>query len=173
MERVQKKEEQKQVTGQVMSPIQMARVMGNQAVMQMCDDGDTLYIPPWEIGCSSANLRRAMGKTQADGGEAHHIIPCSVVENEALDCLRSQVNINDSWNGILLPGGANGHPLTDTSLDLPFHVKEGANHPDYNRKVLAKAKSCRRPDQIGELAQSILGKIEAMRSGEYIDDIAL
>lgn len=37
MERVQKKEEQKQVTGQVMSPIQMARVMGNQAVVQRMD----------------------------------------------------------------------------------------------------------------------------------------
>lgn len=34
MERVHKKEDQRKVTDQVMSPVQMARVMGNQAVVQ-------------------------------------------------------------------------------------------------------------------------------------------
>lgn len=39
MERVHKKEDQRKVTDQVMSPVQMARVMGNQAtIVQMCTD---------------------------------------------------------------------------------------------------------------------------------------
>lgn len=43
MERVHKKAEQKQVTGRAMSSVQMAKVMGNQGILQKCGTGYNPY----------------------------------------------------------------------------------------------------------------------------------
>lgn len=163
-------------------PVQMAKVMGNQAVVQMCDgDGDSDWGPgpedyeqmkrdrkddriKKEQYLDPSKLRTDLGG--GAGGEAHHIIPSCVAEKKgynADDC-------NKAWNGILLPGtnvGDNKNALS-TPETLPYHRKGGnRDHPEYTEKVREALKH----SAPVVLAADFKRRIIALGAGKYIDDI--
>lgn len=123
MERVQKKEEQKRATGQAMSPIQMATLVGNQAAQ------------------TKVTIQRAMPRMYRGdhiyeiNHELHHIIPNSVLVGCINDFMHQPnllENISTALEGyyykISLPVAMNQHP----NQRLPAH---GGNHPVYNTEV--------------------------------------
>lgn len=113
MERVQKKEEQKQVTGQVMSPVQMARVMGNQAVVQM----ERLY--------------KDRNGTGTYGNQNHHILPNQILEEMIGDYVAVHRYPSQAWLQKEL--GDNFDQPADV-IELPIAV-HAAPHANYNNTV--------------------------------------
>lgn len=191
MERVEKK------AAGMSSPVQMARVMGNQAVVQRMLGGRNLrghsaeqiallqqqameseeakdapaYSEKKPQYLNSGKLRTALGGSGV-GGEAHHIIPSCVVENRFKAQHPSKLDFNSAWNGIMLPGTIKDstelNPLK-TSHNLPYHRTAGQHdHPRYTAKVEAALNS---EGDSEKLAANLKGKIIVMGAGKYIDDL--
>lgn len=113
MERVQKKEEQ--VTGQVMSSVQLARVMGNQAVVQM------------------KRLYKDRNGPGAQGNQNHHILPNQILEEMIRDYVAAHNHPTRAWLEAEL--GDNFDQPADV-IELPIAV-HAAPHANYNNTVRA------------------------------------
>lgn len=167
MERVQKKEEQKEAKKMV--SIQMAKIVGNQANIHLSSlletsnglskntDIPTQMKKKFETVqkasargeviqrvyvLNSTTLKNNLNCSEAGGNwEAHHIIPNSCMSK--LGVTRAGYFgdfYNQAWNGIMLPNNEEDYGPNEAMVQRNDHayVLHNSGHPDYNSDVKAR-----------------------------------
>lgn len=118
------------------------------------------------------------------GYEAQHIIPYAI----ARDLKLPLGNINDIWNGMMLPSGRRTARqilykagVGKKGQTRPRHIKKGLAHPEYNKKVKSYIEHQQKalngaPVQLTDMqkwADHIRAETKKLKGHQAVDDISL